>query len=104
MLHRIGLGKLKLSPSDFDQITAEELLNAWEGKREEEEDLSKENWRVASWIVSFTTQFTDKSGKYKQAKEYLPHVWGEEVEQKEQKSKEELEAEQMRIKKFLKVK
>jgi hypothetical protein len=98
----VAYGKIGLDPVGFDHITVVELLNAWEGKAEEDTHKEKEMWRAASWVASFANQFTGKDGKYKTAKELLPDVW---VEKKEVKvDKKILESRHQKFKKILKVK
>jgi hypothetical protein len=88
----LGLGRLRLGPNSFWDMTVEELVMAAEGYAKEQEEKERGEWERVRWLAAVLLQPHAKKGSTIKVTDLATFPW-EETAPKKKKTQSEKTAE-----------
>ena len=88
----LGLGRLRLGPASFYEMTVEELVSAAEGYAKEQEERERGEWERVRWLAALLLQPHAKKGRSIKPTDLAKFPW-EETAPKKKKTQSEKTAE-----------
>jgi|DEB0MinimDraft_6_1074348.scaffolds.fasta_scaffold10544_2 gentisate 1,2-dioxygenase len=79
---RLGLGRLRLGPSSFYEMTVEELTLAAEGYAKEQEERERSEWERTRWLAALMLQPHAKKGRTIKPQDLAKFPWEKEAKKK----------------------